>query len=343
MNLSFFGSVENSQEGGRGVRMKRPLEENAEAGGEKPAKRQLDHVPVRPWKMGQAAQLLNVPHDVLRAHLLCYLPWRDLENLARTCMYVHPDSRHEQEKRALALYPEKTGDLARRAYVYMEQLIPTVHSRPAAETLLPSKKWVKKAFGTSVPIAELRDLRPVQGFKIRLSDVLEIIYRKYQSLLFWPTWNVAYERKQARSKAAALNNAAAIEAQLAQHPKTAGLTWERASALASQSRFHGPVKAFVTENVPCDLATVNSFVAHVAMFVDRSRLEDELAEAAAARGYTVTPQDVAAISQRYFVERMSVEQGVALLHAHLAQKLAAATLEWEKCKQAMGPNAADPK
>jgi hypothetical protein len=125
-------------------------------------------------------------------------------------------------------------------------------------------------------------------------------------------------------------------------PNTAGLSRERASALASQSCFHGPVKAFVTENAPCALAIVNSFVAHVALYVDRSRLEEELAEAAAARGYSVTPQDIAAVSQRYFVERLSVEQGVALIHAHLSQKLVAATLEWEKCKQAMGPNA-DPK
>jgi hypothetical protein len=148
---------------------------------------------------------------------------------------------------------------------------------------------------------------------VRLSDVLDVVYRRYRSLLVMPD----KARAEQRADALSLINKAWIDSLLAANPETAGLTWDATEFRHPHSPHFFKVFMHVERNEPCDLATATSFVADIASLVARERKEDELIAAAAARGYVATRQDIQAVMGAYLAQNLPIAQGLGLLHTHL--------------------------
>jgi hypothetical protein len=287
--------------------------------------------------------------QVLRGSLVRYLAWKDLDIMASVSQELRTFARGVQGQRARARYPlEKTDELARQAWLYMEQVVSDhVHSFAATDFLLPSKKYAREIF--LLRGVDLRYVVPVRGTKVRLSDVLDTVYKRHGSILAVPELERSWRELDAQSEEATRRNRAVVESHLAQHFVTARLGWESASLFGRETRHHLRVSMFVEHDVPCDAETVAAFAAdvaallaadeaRVAALLEGHRKESELAQAALARGYAVTVDDLRAVTQRYVTENLSVEQGIALLHLKLLSDVGAAFAEWQRRVQKMGPN-----
>jgi hypothetical protein len=187
---------------------------------------------------------------------------------------------------------------------------------------------------------DLEHVEPVEGFKIRLRDVMDALYRRYPSLLHKVDEKAALHRQRMEDEAARLRNTKTVEKALARHPATAKMSWEAASELASgASKHHLDVYLFVNSDRYCSRETFASFVEEVAAIVRWRRKHAELTAAATARGYAPTPDDVTDVMERYLAQKLSVEQGVALVHDKLSMDAARVYSEWKRLVQKLGPNA----